>query len=301
MGTKYVNSDGWWISVIAIALFLFTFPLSLIAETPGLRQRGEYLMRATGGCSCHTVPGSKDQYLAGGRGIKTPFGIIYSTNITPDKKTGIGSWNEDDFFRSMSQGVRADGKHLYPVFPYTSFTRMKKEDVAAIKAYIFSLPPVEKNNRSNEILLPLRLRFGLFFWKLVFFKAGEIQPDIDRSEEWNRGSYLVNSMAHCGECHTPRNLLGGLKRDLLYAGSTDGPEGQPAPNITPDTETGIGSWSLADITWFLGSGQRPDGDDMQGLMLEVINQGYQYLNQEDLKAMGVYLKSLKPIHHQLGN
>lgn len=299
MSTKLAHTLRWWKSVVWV-LFI-TFPLVLAAETPELLKRGEYLVRATGGCSCHTVPGSKNQFMAGGRGIKTPFGIIYSTNITSDKKTGIGSWQAEDFVRSMSKGVRADGKHLYPVFPYTSFTRMKKADMAAIKAYIFALPPIEKTNRSNEIFLPMRLRFGLLFWKLIFFESGEYQADKNRSDEWNRGSYLVNAMAHCGECHTPRNLIGGLKKDLLFAGSVDGPEGQLAPNITPDKETGIGNWSLVDMTWFLGSGQKPDGDDMQGLMLEVIDQGYQYLNPADLKAMAVYLKSLQPVKRKVGN
>ena len=298
MSIKFAQLIRWWGSTVSI-IFL-AFPLLMAAETSELVKRGEYLARATGGCSCHSVPGAKNLTMAGGRGIKTPFGVIYSTNITPDKKTGIGNWSENDFLRSMSKGVRADGKHLYPVFPYTSFTGMKKEDMAAIRAYIFSLPPIEKRNRSNEILLPLRLRFGLFFWKLIFFKSGEYQPDLNRSEEWNRGAYLVNALAHCGECHTPRNLLGGLKKDLLFAGSVDGPEGQLAPNITPDKETGIGSWSLADMAWFLGSGQKPDGDDMQGLMLEVIDQGYQYLDPADLKAMAVYLKSLRSVNRRVG-
>jgi len=290
-----------WLKRISLFLFFCILPLVGLAESSATLKKGRYLLRASGGCSCHTDPGNKSQYLAGGRGIKTPFGVIYSTNITPDKKTGIGSWSETDFIRSMSKGVRADGKHLYPVFPYTSFTGMKAEDIAAIKAYIFSLPPIEKKNRSNDIFLPLRLRFGLFFWKFIFFKPGEYKLNADRSAEWNRGFYLVNALAHCGECHTPRNLLGGLKKDLLFAGSVDGPEGQLAPNITPDKERGIGNWSLADMTWFLGSGLKPDGDDTQGLMSEVIDQGYQYLSQEDLKAMAIYLKSLKPINRQVGN
>lgn len=288
------------VSTLLTCLLIASAPLVHAEKETALRQ-GEYLVRATGGCSCHTDPASKSEYLAGGRPIITPFGIIYSTNITPHQKTGIGTWSESDFLKSMSHGIRADGIHLYPVFPYTSFTGMKPEDAAAIKAYLFSLPPIEKKNRSNDLFLPLRFRPGLVFWKYIFFKPGVFQPDDRQSKEWNRGAYLVNSLAHCGECHTPRNLLGGLNKHLLFAGSVDGPEGQLAPNITPDKETGIGTWSQADLIWFLGSGQKPDGDDSQGLMIEVIDQGYQYLTPADLKAMAVYIQSLKPISRRVGN
>ncbi len=261
--------------------------------------RGEYIFRAAGGCGCHTDYENDGAAMAGGRPLKTPFGTFYSTNITPDRKTGIGAWSEEDFSRAMREGVGPDGRHYFPVFPYTSFTRMSDADVRDLKAYLFSLPPVRLPNTPHDVWPPFGWRIGVPFWKRLHFSAARFGRDPSRSAEWNRGAYLATVLAHCGECHTPRTLMGASKPDLRYAGSSDGPDGQLAPNITPDEATGIGEWSMADLMWFLESGLRPDGDDAQELMGEVIEYGFQYLTEADRRALAVYLASLPPIHNEL--
>ena len=262
-------------------------------------QRGEYVFRTTGGCSCHTDGENGGAFMAGGRPIKTPFGLVYGTNITPDPKTGIGSWSDEDFIRAMTEGIAPDGSHYFPVFPYTSFTGMSREDLLDLKASLSSIPAVEKENVPPDLIPPLGWRPGVGIWKALFFNFGAFQADEDQSPQWNRGAYLTTALAHCGECHTPRNFMGGLKADMPYAGSAEGPEGQLAPNITPDEKTGIGEWSAVDITWYLQTGLKPDGDDTQGLMSELIENGYRYLREEDLQAIATYLRSLEPIGNRV--
>jgi len=262
-------------------------------------QRGKAVLQAVGGCSCHTDDKHSGAFLAGGRPIKTPFGTVYSTNITPAPKTGIGTWSEADFHKAMTQGIGPDGKHYFPVFPYTSFTHMTAQDVRDLKAYLFSIPPVEQANKPPELRFPFGWRTGLLVWRWLNFRPGTFQPHSDQSAEWNRGVYLVTALGHCAECHTPRNWLGGLKTTLAYAGSADGPEGELAPNITPDEATGIGKWSVADIVWFLQTGLKPNGDDTQGLMSVVIENGYKHLPEADLRAIAAYLRSLPPIRNKV--
>lgn len=283
--------------IIFVIIWFLVF--SVAAEEQTAIQRGEYIFRATGGCGCHTDYENEGAFLAGGRPIQTPFGIIYGTNITPDPQTGIGNWSDDDFIKAMTEGIGPDGKHYYPVFPYTSFSRINRQDLLDLKAYLFSLPPIEHKNKPPEIRFPFSWRESLAIWKWLYFQSITFQPDPNQSEEWNRGAYLVTALAHCGECHTPRNFLGAPKTDMYLAGSVDGPEGELAPNITPDEGTGIGEWSVADIVWFLETGLKPDGDDTQGLMSEVIEHGYKYLTAADLEAIAVYLKSLKPIQNKV--
>jgi mono/diheme cytochrome c family protein len=237
--------------------------------------------------------------MTGGRPIKTPFGTIYSTNITPAPKTGIGTWSEADFRRAMTQGVGPDGRHYFPVFPYTTFTRMSEQDIQDLKAYLFSLPPVEQANKAPELRFPFGWRAGLAVWRWLNFRPGTFQPRADQSAEWNRGAYLTTALGHCAECHTPRNWLGGLKTTMAYAGAADGPEGELAPNITPDEATGIGAWSIADMVWFLQTGVKSDGDDVQGLMSVVIDNGCKHLPEADLRAMAVYLRSLPAVRHKV--
>ena len=172
---------------------------------------------------------------------------------------------------------------------------MTETDLLHLKDYLFSLPASPKVNREHEVPFPFNLRPPLFFWKLMFLEKGSFEKDPSKSELWNRGAYLSNALAHCGECHTPRNLLGGLKASMHYAGSREGPEGELAPNITPDQETGIGAWSKQDLQWLLETGMKPDADNVQGLMAEAIDDGYSHLPPEDLKAMAEYLASLPPI------
>ncbi len=260
---------------------------------------GAYLIRAAGCVSCHTDHKNDGEMLAGGRALKTPFGTFYSPNITPDKETGIGGWSGEDFVAALREGTAPDGGHYFPAFPYPTYTNMTEPDMLAIKAYLDSLEPVRKPNSAHEISPPFSWRFLQTFWKLLFFERGPMQADPDRSETWNRGAYLVEALAHCGECHTPRNALGGLDRDMWMAGTPDGPDGELVANITPDAETGIGDWSEGDIVGLLKTGLKPNFDDVQGSMQEAIDDGLKYLTDEDLKAIAVYLKALPPIENKV--
>src|SRR6201984_662803 len=239
----------------AFALMLLTQAIPAIAEEDAVT-RGEYLVRAGGGFSCHTVAGGEK--LAGGRALATPFGTFYSPNITPDPDTGIGRWTDAQFLRALREGVRPDGANYFPVFPYASFTGITDSDATAIKAYLFSLPAVRQQNRPHDVAFPFSWRFLQAGWKLLFFTPGPFQPVSDRNAAYNRGAYLVTALAHCGECHTPRNSLGGLRSGLALAGTPDGPYGQSVPNITPDHATGIGDWETDDIVTLLKTGKTPE-------------------------------------------
>jgi mono/diheme cytochrome c family protein len=280
-------------------LLIWLVALPVWGNEPTAIERGKAILQAAGGCSCHTDEKHAGAFLAGGHAIKTPFGTIYSPNITPAPKTGIGTWSEADFLTAMTQGIGPGGVHYFPVFPYTSFTRMTAQDVRDLQAYLFSVPPVEQPNKPPQLRFPFGWRAGLVVWRWLNFHPGTFQPRSDQSVEWNRGAYLATALGHCAECHTPRNWLGGLKTTMAYAGSADGPEGELAPNITPDEATGIGKWSVADIVWFLQTGVKPDGDDAQGLMSVVIENGYKHLPETDLRAIAVYLRSLPPIRHKV--
>ena len=283
--------------------FLFWFCFCLIstknAAGQNLIEKGKYIFHASGGCSCHTDTKNNGEFLAGGRPIKTPFGTFYGTNITPDLATGIGTWSDDDFIRAMTEGLSPEGNHYFPVFPYTSFHNITRDDLLALKAYLFSIPAVIQNNSSHDLLLPFGSQVILMFWKNVVWSRQLFFSNTERTESWNRGAYIAQSLAHCGECHTPRNLLGGLKYYLHFSGSKEGPEGELAPNITPHKKTGIGEWNKVDISYFLETGMKPDGDDTQGLMSEVIEHGYYFLKMEDLDALAEYLISLLPIENHL--
>ena len=286
--------------VATIMAWILCFPVApVVGQESTAVERGAYVFRSAGGCSCHTDVNNDGPFMAGGRPIATPFGTIYSTNITPDPETGIGSWSDDDFVRAMTQGVAPSGEHYFPVFPYTSFTRMSRQDVLDLKAYLFSIDPIVKTNRAHELQAPFGWRIGVRAWKFLYFQQGPMQPDPERSAQWNRGAYLSRALAHCEECHTPRNLFGGLRRDRVNAGTVDGPDAELAPNITAHPDTGIGSWSSADLVWFLQMGLKPDGDDTQGLMSELIDTGYSHLAQDDLEAIAAYILSLPPIHHEV--
>ena len=283
--------------------FVFWFCFCLIstnsASGQSLIEKGKYIFHASGGCSCHTDTKNNSEFLAGGRPIKTPFGTFYASNITPDPVTGIGKWSDEDFIRAMTKGLSPEGNHYFPVFPYTSFHNITREDILALKAYLFSIPAVRQNNLPHDLLLPFGRQAVLMFWKNVVWSPQPFNSKLEKTKSWNRGAYLAQALAHCGECHTPRNLLGGLKSDMHFAGSKEGPEGELAPNITPHKKTGIGDWSRVDISYFLETGMKPDGDDTQGLMSEVIEHGYQYLLPEDLDALAEYLISIVPIKNDL--
>ena len=259
--------------------------------------QGEYIARAAGCISCHTDRKRHGKPFAGGRALRTPFGTFYPPNITPDTQTGIGSWNEQDFSRALRQGLNPQAEHLYPVFPYTAYTKLTDDDVHALWLYLRSITPVQQANQPHELRWFTPPRVMLVLWKMLYFSPGRMQIDPKKSTLWNRGAYLTEAMAHCSECHTPRNLLGGGDTDLRYAGARFLEEDVVAPNITPDRDTGIGKWSTGDLAGYLESGLTPDGDTAGSLMAEVIDDGLQHLRKEDLQAIAEYVKSLPPVAH----
>lgn len=262
-------------------------------------KRGEIVFRAGNCTSCHTDLKNKGAPLAGGRALATPFGVFYGPNITPDPVHGIGRWSDADFTRAMRRGVSPKGEHYFPVFPYTAFTGLSDRDLRDLKAYLFTRPAVAKANRPHDVSFPFNLRLGAMAWKWLYFREGTLEEDPTRDAAWNRGRYLVEAAGHCAECHTQRDRLGGLKREAWLAGSSDGAEGKPTPNITPDRETGIGGWSATDLAYFLENGTLPDGDVAGGLMAEVIEHGTGRLPAEDRRAMTAYIRSLTPIVHKV--
>jgi mono/diheme cytochrome c family protein len=278
------------------ALLLFAVPAA--AQDARIRQ-GEYVFRAAGCAACHTDSKNKGAFLAGGRALETPFGILYAPNITPDRETGIGNWSDAEFVRAMTEGVSPAGKHYYPAFPYTSYTQMRREDVLALKAYLFSVPAVKQANRPNELpwYLP-RLAAGA--WKALYFTPGAFKADAGKPPEWNRGAYLVTALSHCAECHSPRNTFGAIEPGKTFIGTTDGPDGDAVPNLTPDNKTGLGNWSRDDLVYYLKTGADPDGDYAGGLMAEVIDEGLSHLTEADLQAIADYLRSLPPVENRVG-
>jgi mono/diheme cytochrome c family protein len=258
-------------------------------------QRGEYLVRAGGCVSCHTVPGGTP--FAGGRALATPFGTFYSPNITPDQETGIGQWTDAQFLQALRQGRRPDGASYFPVFPYPSFTNIGDADALAIKAYLFSLSPVRHANRAHDVAFPFSWRFLQTGWRLLFFREGPFRADPSHDATYNRGAYLVTALAHCGECHTPRNMLGAVKPGLALAGTPDGPDHQAVPNITPDRATGIGDWESDDIVTLLKTGHTPEHSTVKGAMREAVQDGLRFLADADLQAIATYLRGQAPVAH----
>jgi len=258
--------------------------------------KGEYLARVGNCAACHTAPGG--QPYAGGVKFKTPFGTLYSTNITPDRKHGIGGWSYEEFNASMKHGVRPDGAHLYPAFPYTSFAKLSDEDIASLYLYFASLNPVAAGNRENELTFPFGNRSLLYFWKRLFHSDAAFEPDAAKSAAWNRGAYLVEGAAHCGACHTPRNLLGGLKNDRALHGGTyvdqvasGAYRTWAAVDLTPG-QHGLKGWSTNDIARYLTEGKNGHSV-VHGPMNEVFR-STQHLTKQDAAAIATYLKGVDP-------
>jgi len=254
-------------------------------------QRGRYLAQAGDCISCHTVKGGKP--FAGGYPVETPFGTIYSSNITPDVVTGIGNWTGDDFYRSMHSGRRKDGQYLYPACPYPWFTKMTREDINDLKAYLDTLEPVRAIPPENDLIWPLGWRQFMAGWNLLFFDEGEYTPRQDESMTWNRGAYLVNGVGHCAACHTPKNVLGASDKDKALQGGDAG-EGWFAPSLTGHERDGLGSWTIKDIAQYLKTGANKDTAST-GPMTEVVMNSTQHLSDADLAAVATYLKSI-PAH-----
>lgn len=261
------------------------------ARAEGDARRGQYLASAGGCVGCHTEDRKGATPLAGGRTLKTPFGTFYGPNLTPHLDAGLGRWTEADFVRAMRDGVRPDGAHYYPAFPYASFTRITDRDLADLWAYLRTLPPDGRANQAHDLRFPFRWRFALAAWKWLFFRPGAWVGDAARPAAVERGAYLVEALGHCGECHTPRNLIGGPKRDRALAGGK-GPGEKSIPNLTP---TRLGQWSDAELKEFLLTGITPDFDSTSEAMAEVVRNTTSRLTPEDLAALIAYLRSLAPV------
>ena len=278
--------------LIAAAAVAAATPLAA-AETDA--DRGAVLFDAAGCANCHTDSKGGGKPLAGGVALDTPFGTFRTPNITPDRTHGIGAWSDADFIRAMRAGVAPDGSHYYPAFPYTSYTHMTDADMLAIKRHIFAMAPDPTPSKPHDLAFPFSQRWLMWGWKLLNFEPGASVADPTRSESWNRGAYLVTAVAHCGECHTPRGMLGELDMSRWLGGNPEGPEGAVVPNITPDRETGIGTWSASDVAFLLDAGMLPDGDVVGGSMYPVIEDGTDSLTAADRDAIAEYLLSLPAV------
>jgi mono/diheme cytochrome c family protein len=256
-----------------------------------LIERGRYLTEAADCAACHTATNGVP--YAGGRDFRTPFGILYSPNITADKETGIGAWSDSNFIRAVHQGVAKDGSRLYPAFPYESYTALTDDDVKAVKAYLFSLPPVHFVPPPNQMIFPFNQRWLMAFWSLFYNPDKRFEPNVDRSPQWNRGAYLVEALAHCGDCHTPRNLGQALDNRHKFAGAVV--DGWRAYNITQDSGSGIGAWTDEQIADYLKTGHTIGRGSAGGPMAEAVDVSLRHLAPSDIGAMVAYLRSIPAV------
>lgn len=282
--------------------------LMLAAAQPAAGQsreqiaRGKYIFGAAAGCACHTLP-KGGALNAGGRKYEGPFGIVYSSNITPDPATGIGKWTDEQTITAIRAGRRPNGERLVPVHPYPVFNGMAEQDLKDLVTYLRSVPPVNKATPAKKITVPMFESVFLPAW-LATFASRETPPSAAPTAGVARGEYLVRAVSHCGECHTPRTMTMATDNSRFLAGAPKGkgPEGSAVPNITPDRETGLGSWTEEQIAEYLGSGNRPDGDVAGGLMAEVIqgsSAGFKDLTADDRLAIAKYLKSIPPVKNKI--
>lgn len=291
------------IAVTGVAMWLYfgqaespVSPLALEAQTgalenPELIERGRYLALVGDCAACHTA--RDGQAYAGGRSLGTPFGDVPAPNITPDKETGIGDWEFDDFWRAMHEGKGRHGQLLYPVFSYTSFTKVQRDDVFAIFAYLKSLPAVHRPDAELGLSFPYNVRKSLIAWRALYFKPGVFQPDPAQSDAWNRGAYLVQGLGHCNECHTTRDSLGGIDKDRHLTGGQIPQLNWYAPDLSTQPGGGLDGWSEQDIIDLLKTGQSAKGTAF-GPMADVVRLSTQYMTDSDLQAVAIYLQSLPP-------
>jgi mono/diheme cytochrome c family protein len=275
----------------AAALALAT----LVGASPAIAQqssvaRGEYLARAGDCISCHTASGGAP--FAGGLRLDTPFGYMLSPNITPDPDTGIGRWTAADFQRAMREGINRHGQDMFPVMPFDFYTRVTTEDVDAIYAYLRTVAPVRNAVDVNHLDFPFNQRWSMGVWRELFFTPGVYRPDPAKSASWNRGAYLVEGLGHCSDCHSPRNLMGGIEKSKAFTGATI--DGWFALNLSSNLHTGLGDWTADDIATYLKTGAFKGRTTALGPMAEVVRNSTRYLTEDDLKAIGEYLKSLPP-------
>jgi mono/diheme cytochrome c family protein len=285
---------------LAVALLLC--PLAAAAGTPAdLLPRGRYVFAAAGGCGCHTEPGKAATGLnAGGRKFDAPFGTVYSTNITPDRQIGIGSWTDEQIITALRLGRRPNGERIIPVHPFMTFNGMAETDLRALVVYLRSLPPIVKTNLPKHITVPLFESVFLPAW-LAAFASKETPPPQAPVSGVPRGEYLVRAVSHCGECHTPRGVTQAVDNSRFLAGNPKGPENSVVPNITPDRDTGL-TWSEEEVADYLATGNTPSGDVAGGIMAEAIHGtsvGYKDLTQADRLDIARYLRTLPPIRNKV--
>src|SRR6267142_6669306 len=277
------------VAVLAVVLLCTAFPLGKAKAEPSPETiaRGKALAEAADCASCHTADPSRP--FAGGKRIDTPFGAIYSPNLTPDRETGLGAWSDEEFYRALRFGVARDGSRYYPAFPYPNFTRLTRQDILAIRAYLATLTPIKNASRAPELRWPLNYRVLMRGWNWLFFKPGILMPDQQKSAEWNRGRYLVEGLAHCGACHTPKNIFGADRRGQAFGGGLVA--GMFAPRLDGAERSGLKSWSVEDIAEYLQSAR--NGLSHAGpLMSEVVVNSTSKMSDDDIRAIATYLKAL---------
>lgn len=279
-----------WLFLAGLPLSRFGVPtIAAAADDHALVVKGEYLAQAGDCIACHTDPGRA--LFAGGRAMATPFGTIYSSNITPDPTTGIGKWSADDFYKTMHEGRFPDGGLIYPVMPYASYTKVTRADSDAIFAYLRSVPAVNQPDKPNDLRFPYDNRQLILGWRTLYFNDGGYEPDATKSAEWNRGAYLVGGLGHCAMCHSPINALGGTPESKAFQGGLIPMQNWYAPSLTSNKEAGLGEWSIDEIVGLLRTGVSQRGA-VYGPMAEVTFNSLQYLSDADVRAMAVYLKGL---------
>lgn len=276
----------WWLTIPSVVR-----PGALPARAVDV-SNGQIIFDAAGCSSCHATPNQDDRTrLGGGLAIPSPFGTFYAPNISPDRTDGIGRWTEAEFVTAFMEGTSPSGEHLFPAFPYTTYHHARLDDVRDLFGYLKTLPAVAGKSRRHDVPFPFDIRRNIGIWKLLFIDRAVFVADPSQSAQWNRGAYLVNSLAHCAECHSPRNFLGGIVAAQRFAGCPD-PDGKGwVPNIT---QKGLKDWGEKDIEYFLESGITPDGDTAGGAMARVVRNTSR-LSGNDRNAIAVYIKSLPPV------
>jgi len=275
------------VGAVCLLLFLGTSAALAAADKQAFEEiaRGRYLAIVGDCAGCHNAPGGAP--YAGGLPIETPFGTLVSPNITPDRETGIGAWTEDEFVNAMQDGIGQSGEHLYPAMPYTYYTKATREDVLAIRAYLATVNPVHNEITVNQLPFPFGVRASMAVWNKLYFKRGTFRPVAGKSDAWNRGAYLVEGLGHCGLCHTAKNVMGADKTSRALQGNAL--QGWYAPNLTGDSRTGLGGWSVEEVVAYLKTGHN-GASAVSGPMSDVVIHSTSQVTDADLSAIAVYLK-----------